>query len=538
MKNISIGIRLAGGFGLVVALFVANLLMTGLSLSQLVQSVTQMKEETLPFVLTVDEMDTSRAEVQQWLTDVSATHNRDGYKDAEEAAQRFLGGVEKFKQMFREENDEARLREMQQIESNFNLFYANGKNMAEAYITQGIVDGNVAMEGFDADSKAIYDALAKFREQQVAEAGHLTSSTLEEAKSTMMMMAGGGLLAVLLATVLSILIARSVIVPVRAMRKTMQDIGSSHDFTRRITIDSRDEIGQTARSFNELVANVQTSLHQIHDGIDRISDASQALSQSSHQVANSSTLQSEASAAMAAAVEQVTVSINQVSEHAHEALTISRRSGTLSDQGGEIIHNAASEMQQIADTVHQASDSIENLGAQSTQISSIVKAIKEIAEQTNLLALNAAIEAARAGEQGRGFAVVADEVRKLAERTSRATEEISLTIESIQDTARAAVASMADAAGQVGSGVSLAQQAGEAINQIKQESSQVLSTVGDIASALEEQTGTSKEISAHVERVAQMTEENSAAAENTAASADDLARLAEDMRSAVNHFKL
>jgi methyl-accepting chemotaxis protein len=537
LGNMRIGARLAAGFVAVVVLFVLNLLQVGSSFSHLMEDIKQVKEETLPYILTVDEMDTARSEVQQWLTDVSATHNRDGYADAEEAAKRFLAGVEKYKQMYQQENDAESLKKMQEIEASFNTFYTNGKAMAEAYITQGLEAGNAAMEGFDKDSATIAGELAKFREQQIAEANRIAAETVDGAESTMQVMVGGGLIAAVLATLFSILISRSIIRPIGQMKSAMVEIGKTGDFTRRIVANGQDEIGEATRSFNDMIANLQATLRELHEGIDRVFDASRALSTSSHQVATSSAHQSGAASAMASTVEQLTVSINHVSESAREALQLSRKSGELSDQGSEVIHSAASEMRQIADTVRQTSVSIEELGQQSTQISTIVQVIKEIAEQTNLLALNAAIEAARAGEQGRGFAVVADEVRKLAERTSGATEEITQMIDTIQNTARVAVGSMSGAVGQVDAGVSLAQQAGDAITQIKQESEQVLRTVGEISSALVEQSTASNDIASHVEKVAQMTEENSAAAEGTAGSANDLAQLADHMRTAINRFK-
>jgi methyl-accepting chemotaxis protein len=195
-------------------------------------------------------------------------------------------------------------------------------------------------------------------------------------------------------------------------------------------------------------------------------------------------------------------------------------------------------MRKIADTVRQTSVSIGNLGEQTTKISSIVKVIKEIADQTNLLALNAAIEAARAGEQGRGFAVVADEVRKLAERTTQSTQEVTKMIDTIQQASHAAVAGMDATVVQVDGGVALAQQAGNAINQIKTESSQVIRTVSEISTALEEQSRASQDIAVHIEKVAQMTEQNSASADQTAGAAGQLAKLADNMQATVNRFKI
>ncbi len=326
--------------------------------------------------------------------------------------------------------------------------------------------------------------------------------------------------------------------PAGRMQKVIDEVSQSGDFTRRLVVGGGDELGKTAHSFNDLMGSLQTAFRQLHDGIENVATSSHALSASSQQVANGSSSQSEAASAMAATVEQITVSIAHVSEGAREALKISQNSGELSEQGGEIIHRAAEEIKKIADTVRQTSASIENLGEQSTRISSIVKVIDEIANQTNLLALNAAIEAARAGEQGRGFAVVADEVRKLAERTSKSTQEVTEMIDAIQNSSRVAVAGMTAMVGQVDGGVALAQQAGDAINQIKAGSNQVLRTVSDISTSLGEQSKASNDIAVNIEKVAQMTEENRAAAEQSASAAGNLAQLADGMQSTVNRFKV
>ena len=234
----------------------------------------------------------------------------------------------------------------------------------------------------------------------------------------------------------------------------------------------------------------------------------------------------------------MTVSIGHVSDSAREAVEISRKSGKLSTEGGEIISKATSEMSKIEETVRHTAQAIEELGQQSNQISSIVQVIKDVADQTNLLALNAAIEAARAGEQGRGFAVVADEVRKLAERTTKATEEITQMIAAMQHSAHAAVSTMETAVDQVSGGVALANQAGSAIVQIKDGAEQVVGVVNDISSALAEQSSASNDIAAQVEKVAQMTEENSAAAAETSSAANNLQELASDMRATVSRFKI
>ncbi|MHB1621248.1 MAG: methyl-accepting chemotaxis protein [Sulfuricella sp.] len=333
-------------------------------------------------------------------------------------------------------------------------------------------------------------------------------------------------------------IIRSITGPLNQMRTTITEVEKNGDFTRRIPVSAEDEVGQTAKSFNELMATLQQTLGQVLDSVAKVSDAAQSLSDASGQVATSSSSQSEATSSMAAAVEEMTVSINHVSDSAHEAVEISRKSGKLSTEGGEVIHKAASEMSKTAETVRHTAQAIEELDQHSNQISSIVQVIKDVADQTNLLALNAAIEAARAGEQGRGFAVVADEVRKLAERTTKATEEITQMIAAMQHSARAAVSTMETAVDQVSGGVTLANQAGSAIIQIKDGAEQVVGVVNDISSALAEQSSASNDIAAQVEKVAQMTEENSAAAAETASAANNLQVLADTMQAAVSRFKI
>lgn len=337
---------------------------------------------------------------------------------------------------------------------------------------------------------------------------------------------------------ISMLISKSVTVSLLNVQRTMLEIKNTNDLTRRINIESDDEIGQTSKIFNELIISLQSSLLSLTNNANGVSEAALELSSSAQQVARSSEEQSSSASAMAATVEQVTVGITLITDGAREAQDISIKSGNLSSQGTEIIQNAAVAMMQIAETVKQTSASIKALSLRSNQISSVVQVIKEVADQTNLLALNAAIEAARAGEQGRGFAVVADEVRKLAARTSKATEEISHMIQSIQSSTSNAMETMQTAVTEADRGAVLAQEAGASIIQIKDGSSKVVAVVNNISDSLNEQNSASQDIAVHVERVAQQAEENTAAAGQTASFAIQLEKLASDMRATVGRFKL
>ena len=347
-----------------------------------------------------------------------------------------------------------------------------------------------------------------------------------------------GIIAVI-ATLIGIFLAmviRGITRPLGELEKAMAAIQSTHDLSQRVGVSSGDEIGRIGQSFNQMIASFQEIIQRVVTNSRGVMQAAARLSESSHQVALSSQTQSDAAAAMAAAVEEVTTSIEHVADSSQETNNIARKAGELASQGGEVVHGAAAEMSKIADAVTHSSHFIMELGEHSNQISAIVSVIKDIADQTNLLALNAAIEAARAGEQGRGFAVVADEVRKLAERTTRSTEEITGMIGSIQNGTQQAVASMQEGSSRVSDGVTMANRAGESMIQIRDGASQVIAAVGDISSALREQSAASSQVAQNVEKIARMTEENSVAAHEIAAQSQQLESLAQSLEEAVSRF--
>ncbi|MEI7611549.1 MAG: methyl-accepting chemotaxis protein [Betaproteobacteria bacterium] len=319
----------------------------------------------------------------------------------------------------------------------------------------------------------------------------------------------------------------------------MRQVNQTLDFTVRISpIKRMDEIGSSADAFNKLLDRLQGNLKSIAASTQSVASAANEMSTTSNQVATASHQQSEASSNMAATVEEMTVSINHVGDRAVEANRISSESGQLAISGARIIGQTVSDIQEIATTVHEAAELIHGLEQHSQEISNVVAVIREVADQTNLLALNAAIEAARAGEQGRGFAVVADEVRKLAERTSISTKEIATTIETIRTGASNAVISMQGVVSKVAKGVERAKEANSAISQIGEGSSKAVGMVEEITEAIREQGAATNNIAMQVERIAQMSEESSAAAGNSAQIAQELDRLATGMHHIVSAYRL
>lgn len=310
------------------------------------------------------------------------------------------------------------------------------------------------------------------------------------------------------------------------------------DMTGEVDIYGRDEMGEilcAVQSAKVLLGEVVDQIVSVSGHIDaRAKHLTSAMSR----VESSSQSQSESATSMAAAVEQLTVSIDQVADNAGEVRQVSDNSKTLASDGGKVVQQVVADMEKINTAVMNAATTIEDLGKKSEHIQNIVKSIKEIADQTNLLALNAAIEAARAGEQGRGFAVVADEVRKLAEKTSKSTQEISAMTETITNSTNEAVAEMEAAVVMVKSGSVLAQQAGVAIVEINDGALRVLNGVEDISSSIHEQSDAAREIAVNVEKVAQMSEENSASVREISSTVENLEHLSQSLEESVKHFRV
>jgi methyl-accepting chemotaxis protein len=332
-------------------------------------------------------------------------------------------------------------------------------------------------------------------------------------------------------------VRRNVQKPVDQACKAAAEIARGN-LSADIPAGGRDEMGDLLRSLSELRGGLSAIVTRLRDNAMNVEHAASGLAVMAREVGDSMDQQSEATSSMAAGIEEMAVSISTVRDGASGANELSDQAGNTSRQGIEIIDTAAAEMENIAKTVGFAAESIETMGENSRRITGIVEVIKAVAEQTNLLALNAAIEAARAGEQGRGFAVVADEVRQLAERTASATVEIGSMIATVRSDSEAAVTSIQQTVDRVALGVRLARDASSSMRGIVQATSQVSCQVSEIYSAVNEQSEASQSIAAHVERVAQMADEGRRAAQQAAETAVHLQTLAGSSRESIGIFRI
>ena len=333
-------------------------------------------------------------------------------------------------------------------------------------------------------------------------------------------------------------IGRSIVGGVVAVQKTISRIETELDFSLRVPAKYQDELGQMARALNRLLERLQSSIRMIAASAVKVSTASASMTQSSEQVAHASEEQSNSAGSMAASIEQLTVSINHVGDRASETRHATTAAGETADKGRAVVEQTIGHINAIADAVTQASERIRELGEQSDRITSMVAVIREVADQTNLLALNAAIEAARAGEQGRGFAVVADEVRKLAERTAKSTQDITQMVDAVRNGAKSAEEGMQVAVERVAAGVSRSGEVSESIRTISESSHRTVVMVNEISGAISEQGTASTSIARQIERIAQMAEECSAAAKGSADSAHQLDHLAAEMARVVGEYKV
>jgi len=335
------------------------------------------------------------------------------------------------------------------------------------------------------------------------------------------------------------LLLGKLISPLSRLQHALAELsGGDGDLTRQLPIHGRDEIGASATAFNRFSQSLRQMLLEVRERTGQVNQAVAALATETADISQHSSQQAQAATSTASAVAQLSGSISRIADAASQAEQAARSAGDEAEQVAHSVHSTASEIGRIADTIRRIDGVLDGLESRSEQISSIVQVIKDIAEQTNLLALNAAIEAARAGEAGRGFAVVADEVRKLAERTASATVEIAGSIREVQEATAGAAGSMDEAIHQVENGVMLAERAASSISQIREHNLGVLATVGHIATATAEQSTASRDIARHIDAIHGMTADTDASLHHANGAVGDLQRLAGELQTLLARFKL
>ncbi len=346
------------------------------------------------------------------------------------------------------------------------------------------------------------------------------------------------IVAVVLAIVAFFVIKFKISAPMSHLNAMMGTIEETGDLTRKIDIDSRDESGKMADSFNKMIHKFHDITRNIQSTADHLASSSEELSASATQIARGTEEQDGRASHVATASQEMSATVIEVAKNASGAAEAAQLANEAAVKGGEVVKKTIESMNGIAVTAKESSEVISSLGGRSQEIGKIIKVIDEIADQTNLLALNAAIEAARAGEQGRGFAVVADEVRKLAERTGKATKEIGDMIGAIQGETEKAIVTMDKEVKVVEEGVALAEEAGNSLSEISKQVEDVTAVIQQIATASEEQSTAADQISGDIESVASITKETATASQQIVAASQEMAQLASNLQTVVSMFKI
>ena len=514
-KTLTLKFQLGIGFGAVLAVFAAVILAIGFLLSGLTQSIGVISEQTLPLVLTVDEMDLSRSNVQQFLTDVSATQDPDGYKDAQEPAKRFQEGIAKFRADFTRSHDEAKLKDLAVIESRFNNFYAVGKTMAETYVRDGMDAGNVLMKGsstspgFDKASEELSVTLTSFRNDLINNAKNTTTNAVNSAKSIQMVMWIGGVLAFILVFVLVFLIAQSLAQQINhavVVSRVIAEGNLNHPFEAK----GKNEVAQLMIAIKRMQTSFANVVANVRQGSESVAIASAEIAQGNQDLSSRTESQASALEETAASMVELSSTVNQNADSALQANQLAMNASTVAMQGGEVVSQVVETMKEI--------------NASSRKISDIISVIDGIAFQTNILALNAAVEAARAGEQGRGFAVVASEVRSLAGRSADAAKEIKSLINASVE--------------RVEQGTDLVEKAGSTMAEVVNSIRRVTDIMGEISAASGEQAAGVAQVGEAVNQMDQVTQQNAALVEEMAAAASSLKTQAHDLVQVVAVFNL
>jgi len=382
--------------------------------------------------------------------------------------------------------------------------------------------------------QSLFDEQVRFQRESVT-AEFSRSVALYDRVKLVQLVAGA--ISICLGLAASIFLINNFVTRINRVAAAMTRVADG-DLSTQLKIYANDEIGELGRNINRMLTSIGAMIASIKSTADNVASASNSLYSNSEQIATGNEQVAAQAGTVATASEEMAATSTEI---AHNCLSAAKSSGQASDlatEGVSVVRATVAGMNRIAERVKETATTVENLGSRSDQIGEIVGTIEDIADQTNLLALNAAIEAARAGEQGRGFAVVADEVRALAERTSRATQEIGQMIKTIQADTRNAVSAIVEGVNEVERGTQDASRSGKALEDIFNQISEVTQQINQIATAAEQQSATSMEISHNIQQITDVIQTSASFSHNSATSARELSSCADGLQHLVGKFIL
>lgn len=537
--NMKIGTKLLSGF-ILVALIAGVIGWVGISnMREIAAKDTMMYEQSLVPIAQLGKISTAFQRVRVNLAKVLLTNGSEHKKE-------YAGQIKVLGDEITKVTDELRKNISGEEEKALFKEFDDSRAVFRPIIARLI---ELSSAGKNAEALALYegDAVTAARaEQAVIEklvelntkeaklsAEQNTAAAHSAARFTLIF----ALFGMVLAIGLGIFISRIITNPLQQGVEFAQAIAAG-DLTRRLAMTSKDEIGSLSRALDAMVGNLREVIGKITTASDTVSSSAIQLSASSTQMATGTEEVAAQVGSVATAGEEMAATSMEIAQNCSMAAESSRLANDSAVSGSVIVQETITLMNRIADRVKESAETVESLGSRSDQIGEIIGTIEDIADQTNLLALNAAIEAARAGEQGRGFAVVADEVRALAERTTKATKEIGLMIKAIQCETKEAVEAMEAGVKEVANGTAEAAKSGDALQNIHDQINSLSLQVSQMATAAEQQTATTTEISCNMQQVTEVIQDTAKGVDESAAAAKQLARMAEELQLLASHFRL
>ncbi|WP_051215763.1 methyl-accepting chemotaxis protein [Ferrimonas futtsuensis] len=476
-------------------------------------------------------------QIQQFLTDVGATRSDEAMAEADASLEGAMQSLDKLVQFAPELTQDATL-----LKQQLTALHHAGVDMANAYLNLGTEAGNKLMKGsggFDDASGTLADNLDQLSQSLDAELQQAMEHTLTSTRDAEQALLWGSILIGLFIIGVMALLYRRTLTPLAELEMSMRGIASgSKDLTVRLDDSGSDEIASVARSFNQFVGNIRELLGEFHQSTLQMASARVQLTKSSNQTLQGMMqLQSETDQ-VAAAMNEMQATVTEVANNAELAARAAKESNEHALEGDAVVNQTTASINNLANGVDHAAQVLQRLETNVGDIGTILDVIIGIADQTNLLALNAAIEAARAGEQGRGFAVVADEVRALAKRTQESTDQIQQMISQLQSGTRDAAAAMQMSQEQALNSTRQAAQAGEALAQITQSVATISSMATQIATAVEQQTSVAEDINRNIVNISDEAKSTALNAEGSSAASNQVGELSEQLDNQVGQFKI
>ncbi|MDH5471512.1 MAG: methyl-accepting chemotaxis protein [Gammaproteobacteria bacterium] len=535
MKNIGLikGFFILTGL-LTTILIIQNMLMFARS-TDIIKMTNHLKDTELEILNKAHQLKLSVVQVQQWLTDISATRGQDGLNDgfdeAENNAQLFKSLITDLISLDARNTDQYKA-----MLPTFNAYYTTGKKMAQSYIDYGPEGGNQMMSQFDEVAANMSSTVDNFLENTIKRIS-LSSSKEAQAATTSrsIILISAGIIIIMMA-IFMFLVNRSLSRLPRAI-SCIQKI-SAGDLSINLNVKKTDEIGALLSAVEAMRVQIVTIISQIKQTSSQLSTTSYQLNNIVAETTNITQQQQSETDQVATAMNQMTATIQEVANHIHMAAEAAGNTNNEAISSKSIVSQAISQIHKLANELENADTTIQQLEQNSKSITSILDVIKGVAEQTNLLALNAAIEAARAGEQGRGFAVVADEVRSLASRTQQSTEEINQMIDKLLAGSHQAVEVTNTCRQQARSAVEQTSTVNASLESITQSVSQINDMSIQIANAAEEQGSVSEEINKNIVKISNMSEQTVDIVSQLSITGDELGHHARELEDAISHFKI